>query len=65
MMPAKNAVDMPRRTQSGRVISSVTLSVRARALLTRAARAANTTHSALVERLLLAHCEEIIAQGKE
>jgi hypothetical protein len=46
----------------GRYSKNVTLGPRAMALVQRAAQAAATTHSGVVERLILAHAEQLIAE---
>ena len=67
MMPPKDVADLPRRTKSGRVTTSISLSPLARELIARAAKAESTTHSGLLEMLVIKHCRRrgLIAREQE
>ena len=58
MTPRKDVADIPRRTKSGRLVTSVSFSPRGRELLDRAATAESVSFSALLEQLLFKHCRQ-------
>ena len=54
-----------RHFPGGRISKNITLGPRAKILVERAAEAACTTHSAVIERLILNHCPELIKKEEE
>jgi hypothetical protein len=59
MMTPKDVADIPRRTQSGKLTTSISISPKVRELIALAARAESTSHSELIERLVLKHCSRV------
>jgi hypothetical protein len=56
MTPRKNVADIPRRTKSGRLTTSISLSPLVRELIDRAAQEQSTSFSGLIEMLVIKHC---------